>query len=510
MEEYFEQIRRKLAGLRSSLRWMFVAHGMARVLLALALLLLWHYGTDVLLHLSLPLRAGALLIMAGVVGFILVRKIAYPLSRRISEEELALLVENEYPLLNDRLITALQLYRDRDRYRDVASQAMVDSVILEGFEVANRLRFRDVVQSGRLLMMTGVAVAAVLMLGVVLFADQAQAQRWARRLLLENVEYERDVKLDIQFPSDLERFPTSDALILNHTYDMDARKVRVARGAGLRIVAIPKSGDSESATIRFEPEEGEAHEEKMNVEYEESGEERKVAYYHYNIPAVLGDQDIFIEAGDANDGPFFVEAAHAPALAKDTRIIYNYPSYMGREEEIQTGTRNIAAPEKTKVRIEFQTERNEALAEHGAFVTFYVTGADPQKVEATPLDATHSRFSVEYQLDASTTEYEFTLLGNDGLRNTERLRYTIRAEIDRPPEVSFTFHGKGLEDESRVPVTPGGILPLRFTVKDRYGVKKRDLLYRAFLPDSTEKDPEWKPLAAFSAAYERRDGALTT
>ncbi|NUQ36085.1 MAG: hypothetical protein HUU29_14220, partial [Planctomycetaceae bacterium] len=154
MEEYFEQIRRKLAGLRSSLRWMFVAHGMARVLLALALLLLWHYGTDVLLHLSLPLRAGALLIMAGVVGFILVRKIAYPLSRRISEEELALLVENEYPLLNDRLITALQLYRDRDRYRDVASQAMVDSVILEGFEVANRLRFRDVVQSGRLLMMT--------------------------------------------------------------------------------------------------------------------------------------------------------------------------------------------------------------------------------------------------------------------------------------------------------------------------------------------------------------------
>jgi len=487
MTSQYPLIRRKLSKLRNHIRWMFVAHGMARVLMALALLLIWHYATDTFLELPIEFRAGALIGMAGVVGWIFLRSVVYPLTRRLTDYELALLVEKEYPLLKDRFITALQFHDEKEKYRDFASNSLTEQVMEEGFEVASRLRFKEVVQSGRLVLATGLAAAASLGLFALLGLNWDSTSRfWVDRLLLSEVEYPRKTHLVVRFPTDLSEFPTRDVLDLNLTFDPVAAPplVTVARGTGVRVIATPSGkipseasiivrSDSDSRTFAMRPERGP----------DNRGELR---YFSYNIMSVLHErQEIWVKAGDAMEGPFRVTSVPAPALKSGTEVVYEFPQYMRREPWRQLDIRALTAPEGAKASVVFQSDQ--PLKE--AKVRLYSPGADPQEITPTPVAGSVDTFTFSVSMTESISEYEYILTAANGLRNTESYRYPVRTEQDRAPEVTIDFFGRGLEDEGRVPATLSGRFPLRFSVKDKYGVRLWRLSYR--VTRETEND-SWR------------------
>ncbi|MCA8947297.1 MAG: hypothetical protein KDB29_13775, partial [Planctomycetes bacterium] len=92
-------IEKKLGQLRGHIRLMFFSWGLAKVTMWAAGLTLWLYYTDMLLKLPGGLRVGFLVVAIVVLLVVAVRSLIYPLSRTISDEDLALLVEREYPLL---------------------------------------------------------------------------------------------------------------------------------------------------------------------------------------------------------------------------------------------------------------------------------------------------------------------------------------------------------------------------------------------------------------------------
>lgn len=475
-------VKRKLQGLRSSLRRMYIAHGLSRIVMALALLLVWHFVTDTLLELPWGIRLLALIGMAGVLAVVAIRTIVYPLSRELKERDLALLVEREFPLLQDRLISALQMHEERERYSKVASAELVDATVDDGLKVAATLNFRDVVQSSRLMLASGYALLACLLLMVLVISSPETSSFWSKRLLLSTVEYPRQTHLEVRFPNndELVRYPTRDVIDLNLTWDRSQRLVRLARGTSLRVVAEPRGRIPREATIVIRGDDGEVRESPMKVAFREGdNDERVVDYFHYNIAAVLGArQEITIESGDAREGPFVVETVPAPALKRNSRLTFTYPSYMRLEPRVQEGSRTIQN-EPEGVRVNFAIETTKPLADQGARLRLFSSGVDPQELMLEPLDETRTSFALnDVAIARTVTEYEFELLGADGLRNTENYRYDVRIVADAPPEVTLEFFGRGLEDESRVPVTPTGRVPLVYKVEDRYGVKRVSLSYR--------------------------------
>jgi hypothetical protein len=108
-------IEKKLSQLRGHIRLMFLSWGLAKLLIWAGGLTLWLYYTDRILKLPGGMRLGFLVLAIVILVVIAIRNLVYPLSRTLSDEDLALLVEREYPLLNDRLITSLQLLKTQER-----------------------------------------------------------------------------------------------------------------------------------------------------------------------------------------------------------------------------------------------------------------------------------------------------------------------------------------------------------------------------------------------------------
>jgi hypothetical protein len=106
-------------------------------------LTLWLYYTDLLLKMPGGLRIAFLVVALVILVVVAARSLFYPLSRTISDADLALLVEREYPLLNDRLISSLQMLKSQERYKDAASEDMIRAVVGESFDIAGRLRFNE-------------------------------------------------------------------------------------------------------------------------------------------------------------------------------------------------------------------------------------------------------------------------------------------------------------------------------------------------------------------------------
>ncbi len=505
--DYQEQEKRvfwKLRKLRNNIRWMFLAHGTSRLLTLFVAMLAWHFLTDTFLKPPLGIRFAMLIVIFVALLILFFRSIFYPLTKRPSDEELALLVEKEYPLLNDRFITALQFSRDKERYKGVASQVMMEKVIHEGFSAAARLRFKEVVQSGRLLLSTGITTICILAFSGLLFIYGETSELWAKRLLLAAVDYPQKTMLDVQFPSTLEEYPGSQALDLNFVYEASQRRLHCAQNSGLRIIAFPRGVIPQEATLVIESERGK-REESMEVAYEDD-QRKKIAYFHYNIPNIFQEkQSIFIEAGDARSGPYDLYSVAAPQLTRNTHVLYDFPSYMKIPAEKQFQSRSIDAPQGTQTTLFFESDQD--LSKDGARVHVYFSGAPPQTYYAKPVEnqKKNKRFRFDFTLDPSMSEYEIEITRPDGIHNTERYRYDISVRQDSAPDVYLDFFGRGLKQEFQVPVTLRCELPLQYRMEDIYGLQRRSLFFRI---EGQNDAAAWLEYEPFKEAYKSRDYLL--
>ncbi|WP_372370220.1 hypothetical protein [Candidatus Uabimicrobium sp. HlEnr_7] len=159
-------IKGKIAQVRSFIRILLTVEGSFKTIFTLSIIVLLSFTLDYFLHFPLNVRIVLLVSYLSVLTYVIVRHLCLPLTRKISDEDIALAVEKQNPQLQDRLISALQFARllDNPEYQD--SRDMTLSVIQETEKISKEIRFFSVLNLTKTIRS---AILPILAVGLIFF-----------------------------------------------------------------------------------------------------------------------------------------------------------------------------------------------------------------------------------------------------------------------------------------------------------------------------------------------------
>jgi len=496
-------IEKKLSQLRGHIRLMFFSWGLAKLTMWAAGLALWLYYTDLLLKLPSGLRLGFLGAALLILCVVAVRSLIYPLSRTLTDEDLALLVEREYPLLNDRLISSLQMLKSQERYKDAASDEMIRAVVGESFDIAGRLQFNEAVRSRRLLyMVMGSLVAMTLLFGHAWFARDNMSF-WVKRAFGGGPDWPTLTTLEVLIlgKDQLSQYQSSEELSVNFTYDPEERidelnvtgVYQVAYNSDLRFIAIPSKKKPDRAEIiissyKQDPDTGrfvqigkEISRPMVRVTQPGPAEgDEETAYFSYNKTRIIGILEVIhVKAGDATEGPFVLRVIPAPHI-ESIEIDYTFPEYLSIEPR-STQEMPIDAVAGTRIEFKFRTSKPLLLEgpEASQLLVDQVVGTSLPFAIDTDLAAGENCYRARIPaLQIGMARYRLKLVDRMGIENSDRIGDLMQVREDAAPTVRILFSGDPLVSNQLVYITRDAELPLEIELLDDYGIGSTRMFWR--------------------------------
>lgn len=165
-EALHHTILRKLGRLKTSLIARLAVEGTSWLLVALVALVVVTFTFDYLLRLD-QVELRLVIMSAAMVGVLYIawRYLLSPLTVPMDSDNLALLIENHYGQLDDRLISALQFSDRQDLIAAGMSPQLIEKVRQEADEMAQPLNFSAVVERKRMWVTLCLALVLVMLLG---------------------------------------------------------------------------------------------------------------------------------------------------------------------------------------------------------------------------------------------------------------------------------------------------------------------------------------------------------
>jgi len=186
LRDHTASVVSRLHALRRQIAAWFWVEGLSRVLWTALAVFTIDLGIDWFFRMDVPQRAVMLLIMVGTIAAVAWRRLMRPLSVRLSDDALALQVEDRNKLLGQGMISALQLSRIEDHAQRGMSPALVRQTVISGAQAAQSVDFGRVLDQREFrLNATILAGAALLLLvGAVGVARSQPLAIWFNRNLL--------------------------------------------------------------------------------------------------------------------------------------------------------------------------------------------------------------------------------------------------------------------------------------------------------------------------------------
>jgi len=439
-------LRRRLIMLRTRLRGAAFAFGTMRLIQLLAAAVLITFLLDWFLDLPRSIRAfhASLAIITGALA--IHRFIALPLLKKVTDDDLAMLVESRDKTLGSRLISSLQLSRQAEQEDFTDSRQLVNALVRQTARDLDERPLAPVLDRGRLsrtALLAFVAVFAVIGLAL-LYPDVAQLYTW-RNIALREVPWPRKTFLEVLLPKEGEnvKISTQGSLTM----------IRIARGTDLKINVKANGRVPSNVELVYE-----------GVPSADSGQsairdrrslnrigDRDFTYAFLSLTQsfyfhVVGGDD------DDRDPRFWVDVQPTPRV-KSIEIERVPPPYTGLEPLV-LGQGNIEAPEGSllRFRIEASMDVEEAAIILGDSAPMTLTREGPRS------------FLLSHVLTQSLP-YSFFLRGTNGLNNRDPLRYSLTSVPDTEPRLQL-----GLPGVSDLDATPLAVVPVRVTLSDDYGV----------------------------------------
>jgi len=484
LAERMAPVAARLGRLRGSIKQLFALDGLSRLVLSLiafgSLTFLADWGLDLPVEIRIVLLVGGL----GLAGWILFRRVLTPLGVRISDDDLAIFVERNYPELNDRLISAIQLTRQPGSVPGGAmftnSPELVQALVVDAEQATAQIDFRRAIVRGHVGRIAGWAALIVALLGAGLAAS-GSARNYA------SIYLRRLAGLRVSYPH------RNHLVVLDF---VDGRRV-VARGEDLPI-AVASDGpvDPSKVSLKYEFATGEKGEERMTP--------LAGRRFQYLFSRVTGPFTFTVEGGDHHptDEVYRVDIVTPPAV--DTvRIFYEYPAYMRKANtppDRPEGAGNVVAPFFTKVR--FEAEANEDLK--AASLLVGLRGKEKASALEVRKDAQGRPrlFSGSFEVTEPSSEYELKLSAQNGLSNRDPIRYPVKGLKDEPPRITVV---DPLGDEF---ITELCERPLELKVEDDYGVARIVLEYRVLAQQPEKSSRDWNGLEFTREQNSREYGEL--
>lgn len=512
-------IEKKLGQLRGHIRLMFFSWGLAKLTVWAAGLTLWLYYTDLLLKLPGGMRLAFLVVAVVILLVVAVRSLVYPLTRTLTDEDLALLVEREYPLLNDRLISSLQMLKNQERYKDAASEEMIRVVVGESFDIAGRLQFNDAVASRRLLyMVMGSLLAMALLFGHAWFARDSMSV-WAKRALGGGPEWPTETQLEVIVldRDQLALYPTSEDLIVNFTFDPEEQipelgvsgVYEVAANSDLRFIArpsgvIPDKAEIIISTFQKDPESGTyvkvGREVTRPMERSTSlgADDTESVFFAYNKMSIINPlEQITIRAGDAVAGPYTLRVIPAPELDSPLELTFNYPEYLVIPS-VSTQELPIDAVAGTEVLFRFRTTKPLKLdgPDASVLVVDYNVGSSERFAVDTDQSSGRNHYAVRIPaLRLGMSRYRLKLIDEQGIENSRNIGDLMQVKEDTAPTVRVLFSGDPLVSNQLVYITKDAVLPIELEMLDDYGIGSAKLFWRFQI------ETEYREFKPFSESF---------
>ena len=192
------QVRRKLQGLRTALRAHLLGRGLCWVIVVLVASVFFTLGVDWMLRMDIAQRIlMSALSLAGIL-YVTWRYLMRPLRVSIGTDDLALVLEDYYPQLDDRLISALQ-FAGTDPAETGASEAMVRKVAEQANQLAADLNPREPIASATTWKRMSWPGAALLVLIVfAVFNPDIMGLWFKRNVLFGDQGWPQDTYLDVK------------------------------------------------------------------------------------------------------------------------------------------------------------------------------------------------------------------------------------------------------------------------------------------------------------------------
>lgn len=454
MTERLASVSARLSGLRASFRRLFALDGLSRAGVAAVAFIGITFLADWSFALPVQVRLTLLLGGVGLLGWIVAKRILAPLGQKISDDDLAVLVERAHPELNDRLISAIQLARDPG---PDASPELVAALVADAEKATSEMDFGHVVVKRNVGKIAAWAAGLLLLITAAGFAFQDHASIYVKRLFGGATKWPQRTHLEvIDFPNGRRVVPRGEDLTIAVGY------------TGKRPARLP--------LLEYKFDSGESSRERMAV----LGGDR----FQFTFTRVTGPFTFTVAGGDDVTAEQRVDVVTPPSL-EVIRLFFEYPAYMRKPStppDQPEPAGNLVLPLHTQVR--FEAVANEDL--DAATLSLGTRGKE--KRTSAPIanspDGRPRTFSGRFTVEEPISEYAFELKARNGLPNKDPMRFAIKGVEDRSPEITVK---EPLGDE---PVTDVCARPLEIEVRDDHGIAKIFLETRA-ISQKKEKSTEW-------------------
>lgn len=470
MNEKFEQLaasfRRQvispLERLGRAIKRQVLVDGLAVCLGALVALGTAQFLVDRLLVLGVGPRIALLMIVVGVVGHQLYRRVLLSLGLRVDVNEVAAVLERRNRAYADRLASAVAFSTGAGANPLRDSPSLVSALLSDSLTAFPKIDTRGVLRRDRLARRVAVGLGAAAV-AVAAFAARPDVMTayLQRNWLLRDAPWPVTVKIVAEgFRDGALRWPIGDEL---------------------KIVAKAVEGDPAALHAEFEFESGETFVRDMD----RLGETQFILDYGPLVQAMRLRFVIAQFGVDERTEWYRIDAVSRPGV-RSVRIEIEPPAYSELEPfALAQGLSSADVIRGSSVRID--AEMNKPITRAAL-----KSRADDKVVAETSI-ADSVRLSTLFVPERKGTYY-FDVEDADGLDDRSPVTYSFNLLSDPPPKARLTLPGVGEM------VVPGAQLRLAVDCEDQLGIQSVSLLYST-RPAGAEESlpPRTEPLPDFTA-----------
>lgn len=443
-----EQLRTLVEGNRARWRRLILLEALG-LAVAVPLAYLWMvFILDNLVHLPGWGRFLASVTFISGVSFLIYRLAARFRQQRLSEDQVALAMEQRTPGgVQNRLINALQLARD-SRGPAQLSEAVVE----ENYERLKQATLKQAAQARPAIIR--LSVAGVLVLVGVIFAlvRPAHFGNAAARILLP--------------------FAAIDP-IYRTTLTVEPGNIEAAGDVTIRIRI---HGERPESLTVFREVKGKRSSDVVPI----SPDANEVEYVFRNVEQTT---TYAVRGGDFTS-PYYRIEVPTPSLLSMARVTYRFPAYTKlADKRVECAGGDLEALQGTVAEVTFVLDRPAATC--SLVLTGGAPNATPQAKELTRISATEFRGEITFADGISMYQLETQQEGRDIHRSNP---YALRVHKDQPPKLEL----RGLERVADASVD--AVLPLSIAASDDYGLDKVGLFYRRLTEPPTTGEVSPKPM----------------
>ena len=456
------QIAAALDELRARVRQRFLIHGLGWVVAALAALCLAHYLLD--RGLDLP-RVPRLVLLFGIAVVLyrgVRRRLTYPLTRPLSQTDIALLLERNHPDLHQELVSAVQLDPERARGD---SRVLIEEVRSASAARVRALDLGSVLRGERTRRVWTVAASILGVFAVVAGVSPQSFGTWCVRLFGIDRDYPRSTFLTLEIPKDQGNYR-----ILESSGSDGPLVVQLARGAELPVhVLVEGVVPPIVELVTIAPDGSE-----FAVPMSRRGDRR----FRTIVRRTLEPFELYARGGDDPGTRIARIEILVPPAATELTTTIEAPGYTRRAiSQIEGGLVEALPGSTITLRFRATTQLASAVLEFQESQVVVEAKAepatDPSTVDSGGTSDVEARIHVaRFTMPEKADRYRLRLVAENGLTELSPSPYSVVPLPDEKPRVRIFTPAAG-----QAATTLVAKLPLRWHAKDDFGLARATLSF---------------------------------